>query len=305
MDELGNAALGNGHSECVGRELASERVAHGPAHNSSGIHIQHGRQVQPALACWDVDHIAEPASIGPLGFKAPPDQVGEDLLGIARVRRYPAAADRLGHNLRSAHQLGDCVATAGNPLNREFRVYSRCAIRLAAGKVDVPDLGGQRRLPMNPCAGRPAPGCVVPTGRNAQGPTQRAHCILPALAFDKGVFHLDAFAKEMAAFFKISFSSRSLAFARRRVPRFCSAVASSCLGTPLRSSSSKSRRHWRNWFTRTPSSRATLALVLSPTAAKRTASSLNSRVWCLRSLRSMTQTSYGNCACLELSTKRG
>src|SRR5678815_3773987 len=93
----------------------------------------------------------------------------------------------------------------------------------------------------------------------------------------------------MAAFFKISFSSRSLAFSRRSVPRSCSAVASSCLGTPLRSSSSKSRRHWRNWFTRTPSSRATLALVLSPTAANRTASSLNSRVWCLRSLRSMTQ----------------
>jgi drug/metabolite transporter (DMT)-like permease len=60
---------------------------------------------------------------------------------------------------------------------------------------------------------------------------------------------------------------------------------------PLRSSSSKSSRHWRNWFTRTPSSRATLALVLSPAAANRTASSLNSRVWCLRSLRSMTQPS--------------
>src|SRR6478609_690713 len=164
MDELGNAALGNGHSECVGRELASERVAHGPAHNSPGVHVQHGRQVQPALARWDVGHVAEPASIGPLGFKAPPDQVGKDLLGIARVRRYPEAADRLGHNLRSAHQLGDCVATAGNPLNREFRVYSRRAIRLAAGKVDVPDLGGQRRLPLIPCAGWPAPGCVVPLG---------------------------------------------------------------------------------------------------------------------------------------------
>src|SRR5436190_6133321 len=46
----------------------------------------------------------------------------------------------------------------------------------------------------------------------------------------------------MAAFFKISFSSRSLAFSRRSVPRSCSAVTSSCLGTPLRSSSSKSRR---------------------------------------------------------------
>ena len=76
MYELGNAALGNGHSECVGRELASERVAHGPAHNSPGVHVQHGRQVQPALARWDVGHIAEPASIGPLGFKAPPDMLG-------------------------------------------------------------------------------------------------------------------------------------------------------------------------------------------------------------------------------------
>jgi len=99
------------------------------------------------------------------------------------------------HNLRYAHQLGACVATAGNPLNRELRVHSRRAICLVAGKMDVPDLGSQSRLPPIPCAGRPAPGCVVPTGRNAQGPTQRAHSMLPALAFDKGVLHLDAFAK--------------------------------------------------------------------------------------------------------------
>lgn len=41
--------------------------------NGAGVRIQNRRQVQPALACWDVGHIAEPASIGPLGFKAPPD----------------------------------------------------------------------------------------------------------------------------------------------------------------------------------------------------------------------------------------
>jgi hypothetical protein len=103
--------------------------------------------------------------------------------------------DRLGHNLRSAHQLGDRVATAGNPLNRQLRVHSRRAIRLAAGKVDFADLGGQRGLPLLPGAGRPAPGCVVPAGGNAQGVTQRTHRMLPALAFDKGVLHLDAFAK--------------------------------------------------------------------------------------------------------------
>jgi len=64
------------------------------------------------------------------------------------------------HNLRYAHQLGACVATAGNPLNRELRVHSRRAICLVAGKMDVPDLGSQSRLPPIPCAGRPAPGCV-------------------------------------------------------------------------------------------------------------------------------------------------
>jgi hypothetical protein len=64
----------------------------------------------------------------------------------------------------SAHQLGNRVATAGNPLNRELRVHARRAIRLVAGKVDFPDLGGQRRLPLLPGAGRSAPGCVVPTG---------------------------------------------------------------------------------------------------------------------------------------------
>src|SRR5207253_9859861 len=116
------------------------------------------------LARWDVGHVAEPASIGALGFEAPPDQVGKDLLRIARVCRYPEAPDRLGHNLRSAHQLGDRVATAGNPLNRELRVHSRRAIRLTAGKVDFADLGGQRGLPLLPGAGRPAPGCVVPAG---------------------------------------------------------------------------------------------------------------------------------------------
>src|SRR4030095_2803034 len=121
-------------------------------------------QVYPAVARWDVGHIAEPASIGPLGFKAPPDQVGEDLFGVARVGTYPEAAEGLEHNLRSAHQLGDRVATAGNSLNRELRVHSRRAIRLTASKMDFPDLGSQSRLPLLPRAGRPAPSCVVPTG---------------------------------------------------------------------------------------------------------------------------------------------
>jgi len=53
MHELGSAASGNCHRERVSGQLPAQRLAHGPAHNCPGIHIQNGRQVQPALACWE------------------------------------------------------------------------------------------------------------------------------------------------------------------------------------------------------------------------------------------------------------
>jgi len=94
----------------------------------------------------------------------------------------------------------------------------------------------------------------------------------------------------MAAFFKISFSSRSLAFSRRSVPRSCSAVASSCLGTPLRSSSSKSRRHCATGYPNAQFTRH-LGLGLVANGSQPHGLELELPVWCLRSLRSMTQTS--------------
>src|ERR1700757_1185257 len=36
--ELGNATSANCHSERVGGQLAAQRVAHGPAHNSARVH---------------------------------------------------------------------------------------------------------------------------------------------------------------------------------------------------------------------------------------------------------------------------
>jgi hypothetical protein len=48
------------------------KLLEGPSAHSPGVHIHNGRQLQPAIACWDVGHIAEPANIGPLRFEAPP-----------------------------------------------------------------------------------------------------------------------------------------------------------------------------------------------------------------------------------------
>src|SRR5512137_2310741 len=79
MHDLGYATPDNGHMQCVGCQLAIERLAHSPAHDRPGIQVHDCGQVQPAFTCWNVSDVAEPADIGPFRLEASPDPVGRDL----------------------------------------------------------------------------------------------------------------------------------------------------------------------------------------------------------------------------------
>src|SRR6476660_7749201 len=133
-------------------------------------------------------------SLGCADVKSSVDEVRR-CLGLAGVRGHAEAPDRLGQDLRFAHPLGHCVATARYLLGQQLDVHSRSAVRLAAGLVDRPDTSREFNPALLAVTGTALPRSVVATARDLQRLAQRRHTVLPSIVLDEGVLHFASRAK--------------------------------------------------------------------------------------------------------------
>jgi hypothetical protein len=178
-------------------------------------------------------------------------------------------------NAAVLHQSRDSLRADANAFVAQVRVNSWSPVRLMTRGVKSDDIRMQSLVRNRSRTSRTATPLVETSRRNLQYRAQTTDAVLRSLLLDECVFHRGSFAKNAAAFFSISRSSRSDAFSRRSRRFSCSKVSDR---KPARSSFSSSIRCFQ--FCKSdglsPRSRATCVRLRSPTIVARTASDLNS-----------------------------
>ena len=181
-------------------------------------------------------------------------------------------------NATVLHQSRNSLRANANALVAQVRVNSGSTVRLVTRDVKSDDVCMQSFVRDRSSTLRPTTPFVESSGRDCQYVTQASHAMLRSLLLDECVFHRGSFAKNAAAFFKISRSSRSDAFSRRSRRFSCSRVS---VRDPASSSFSSRIRCFQ--FCKSdaliPRSRATLVRLRSPAIVARTASTLNSALY--------------------------
>src|SRR5207344_58535 len=160
---------------------------------------------------------------------------------------------------------------------------STSPVALPARGMNRRHLHIQRRIGLRALAARTAAPLAIPGSRHLQLSAHPRHAILVAMLLDPGVLHRDSFAKYAAAFFTISRSSFALASSRRKrafsasssvAERLVGAVSSPAFSVPARARLTQLDK----LDSGIPSRFA--AWLLPIDSANRTASTLNSPVYC-------------------------
>src|SRR6185437_149437 len=282
-------ASGEGHRECVARERAVERVAHGPPNHAARREIEHDRQVEPAFARREIRDVTHPHAI----HRPPPVRIADRKVAIEYVRRNgmrvrgirrtPEPPRHLPAQAPRAHEPRNPLLAVMLPLGVQLRVHARTAVRPPAPLMNRRDVRRELVVMHRTRARRPLHPRVVPGLRHPEYATHRADRVLDGVGLDEREFHRAPLAKKAVAFPKMSRSSRSCATSRRNrrissswLINFPLPGNTSASGRPARASAC--RRHCRSMSARLPTCRATSAGRRSPLEANRTASSLNSCV---------------------------
>jgi len=252
------------------------RRIHRPTDHAARNEIKHDGQVKPALARWNVSNIPGPNAIRPansLDVKVTRQQVRRDRQCVIRVGRLAKAARLNTSNSGAFHEPTDSLRPDLPALRTQLDVDARTTVGATAlsmcinnchTKIGVGDRARAR------CSSTPF---VVAGTRYGQQPAHAPHTVVRSLLLDEGVSHRDSLAKNAAAFFKISRSSRRDAFSRRS-RRFSS--SSEPLTTGSTWACTCRLRHVCNSDGWMPNSRAICVRLCPPVAARRTAASRNS-----------------------------
>src|SRR5436853_4360086 len=280
MDQAGRwLPLGDGHLGARHGHLFVWRRTHGPADHAAGVQIEPHGQVQPARAGRDRREIPGPDPIRGGSREDLLHMVGGGRGELMMLHHQPESprAPRLETVCPSQprHAVPPTRDTA----------RGQCPPELD-GSIALFDLGMELADPLHQDpvrSGAPAlrssSPAVVAAAADAEDRAQTDQPVEGALRVNELVPHGDSRAKNAAAFFKMSRSSRSRAFSRR------SRVSSSVLGArpPLPGNEaspwvSNSCCHLYRWLRRSPNSRATAAAGRPELFHSRIASSLNSLV---------------------------
>ena len=97
-------------------ELLVHRLAHRPANELARVHVQHQRNVQPALVGGHVGHVGQPFLVGRRGHKSRrPRSAGTDRRGlIAGVTSIDERPMEVNERLVPGHWEGDLIKGARN-----------------------------------------------------------------------------------------------------------------------------------------------------------------------------------------------
>lgn len=101
-------------------------LAHRPADNLAGVHVEDGGEVEPAFAGRDVGQVGEPDLVGSRRLEVPGQPVGRDGIAVTAVRRPGATRQgRQSPQAGAAHQPLHAGSTDPTPMPPQGGVDTR------------------------------------------------------------------------------------------------------------------------------------------------------------------------------------
>jgi hypothetical protein len=133
-------APGDGHGDGVHDQICLKVWSHRPSDHATAAKIDHRREEEPAFVGGDVGDVGHPDLVGPIGRKAPLQQVGSSLGSLGLDGRTLAAAPpRHAFDAQLAHQPGDPLSTDVHASVGELSVHPRHAVRPPTRLMRCPD----------------------------------------------------------------------------------------------------------------------------------------------------------------------
>src|SRR5271169_6811760 len=279
-------ALEPSHLQSIDHQLALHIWPHRPAHHFTAEQVDYDRQKQPAFCGRDIRHITHPRLVGR----------GHDELAIQHIRRHRQVVPAVGGgnpesplatslNAVLLHQPLHPQLANPNALRPQLPPDARPSIGSAILRINGADMHQQRLVtqvatPQNVSAANQV--FMVARYAHAQHPALHADWPHPPVTLNKGVLHFWPFAKYAVAFPRMSRSILTRAnSARKRLISICSALTALPLLAPLSRPSRCALTQLNSVCSTTPRLRAAAAM-LWPDSTSRTASCLNSSVYCAR-----------------------
>src|SRR3989454_7371236 len=277
-------SLRQGHAQGVDDGGALCTATHGPADPPPRAQIQDHRQMHPPCAGGNGGQIAGPDAIELRGVVPGCQPVGSGRCPMVMLGHDAEAPGALGHDPVLTPQASDPLAAADDAGCGQGPPGLDRSVARARLRVHSLNSGQEVTIPLCPATLGSSSPRIVAAATDVQDGTHTQDAKFPAMLTDEAVLHGHSLAKYAAAFFKISRSSRSRSFSRRR--RANSSWGAGCRPRPGNATVpcwSSSVAHLYKWLRRRPNSRATAAAGRPEDFQSRIASSLNSLVncWCL------------------------
>src|ERR1700747_158331 len=272
------------HFESVDHQFAPQVLSQRPAHHLAVEQVQDHGQKQPPLVGRNVGYVAHPHLIGAGRSEVAIQEVGPNRQPGSAVRgRNPEAALPAGPDAVLLHQPLHSLLAHPNALRPQLSPDPRPAIGSAIHRINRSYMHQQRFLTQMASLHHLAPASqvfMVPGHAHPQHPALHTNRPHPPVMSNKGVLHFGPFAKYAVAFPRMSRSIFTRAnSARKRLISICSALT--LLPRPFSRPPRCALSQLYNVCSTTPRLRAAAAM-LWPDSTIRTASCLNSSVYCAR-----------------------
>src|SRR5690554_774751 len=269
------------HAQGVTDQLTRQPMPQRPAHHLARIQVDHHRQVQPAFPGPDIADIRRPDPVRGRDCKIARQPVWKHRVTMAAIRRDPIAST-ITHPLTGfPHQASRLIPAHRITQRPQPLRHAPGTVGVVRGFCQTPDTGQHlgtlrvRRSPLSPQI------VVESTATDAQQPAKQLHRIGLPLLGNEPISQFDSFAKKAVAFFRISRSSFSCRFSdRSRRSSSCSGVSWPLPRNAWASSAWYSLIQRPSMVALMPRFRAASACLYPFSVTSRTASSLNSFVYC-------------------------
>ena len=177
LDEPRGRALAlDGHTERFNGDPGMQGLAHRPAHDLAGMHVDQRGEVEPALASGDVGQIREPDLVRGGRREVPPDPVRGDRVGVTAVGR-PDPPGKRGQPAKACgpHEAGDAVRPNYATKAPQSGMHAGRPIDAAAVGMNVSDLRQKAAIVARPLALRPRAPSVVPAHGHSHHTAHHPH----------------------------------------------------------------------------------------------------------------------------------
>ena len=190
----GSAPAPHGHHQRVHHELGGHALLHRPAHDATGVQVQHRSHVQPTFCCPDVGEVGHPLLVRAIGLELAVQHVVSHRAARAPVLGQSTTTGSSTQCLLS-HEPLNAVQTTSLTLLQHVVPHTACAVGAVAAHEALVDLSAQHFI----AEAALAPGPREPRVEAASRDTERlAHQIDrpgPPVFRHEAELHIDSFAK--------------------------------------------------------------------------------------------------------------